>query len=180
MAVEALVTLPDQPAQGTTIEQPLGGNGWTAPHSAHACDISVVSDGTGGASTLRVHTDPRWTCVIAYMLSRVTTPTADYPLSQIIVMGRFAGFCQVTGVVDISDAPTGKSAGRLWTPPGIIGTTSEPPSSGTPMYGESVVNNIDTEAHSLHIRVYNFEKDAQRRVPLSVLLASLPRGSNLQ
>ncbi len=179
MSVSSLVTLPAQPGSGTTTERPLGGDGWTAPHSVHAVDVELESDASLGTSTIRVHTDPRWSCVISYMLTRLQAPTADMPIAQTIVMGKFSGFAQVTNVIDVSAAPIGISGGVLWTPPPFISSTSDPVSAAVPMYGESLMNNIDTETHTLHMRVYNFHKDAERRVPLSVLLASLPRGSNL-
>lgn len=44
----------------------------------------------------------------------------------------------------------------------------------------AVIDNVDTEGLALTLTVYNFKRDAFQKVPLNVLLASLPRGFDIQ
>lgn len=180
MSVSESLILPQQPVSGTVIDQPLGGNGWTAPHSRHAVNVELASDASGGTNKILVHTDPRWSCVVSFMLLRIANAVADSAWAMHVVIGVFTGFCQVNGTLDISQVPAGILPGALWTPPGFIGSTGVlDPVVGDPMNVQATINNVDTETLSLHAIVYNYEKDAMRKTPLDVLLASIPRGSNL-
>jgi len=77
MAVSDSVQLPEQPTSGFTRTQPLGGNGWSDPHSRTTCRITLASAAGGGTNILIIRLDPRYTQLVAFVNVSVAGATVD-------------------------------------------------------------------------------------------------------
>ncbi len=177
MSVSLGVQLPDQPSgSGVTIEGTLGGPGMVAPHSFQDCSINLESDASAGTNFVWVTTDPRWTSVFAYATAEVTSGAAAIPL-RIDLVGNIG--VRGPGFRGNMLLDAGLPQTLTWYPPPFLGTSPLKTTDATfPFRMLAQIPNTDTENLSLNIRVYNFQKDIQQRVPLSVLFASLPRGGS--
>jgi len=177
MSVTATIILPNQPAAGDVIYVPLGGDGWTSPMSLYEVNLQLANDASGGDTRLFVITDPRFEAVIhraeVVVASQAAQAEFTFNLNISAVAGRSPKVpMNYQGEMDFSTL-TGTGAAFWDLPPHIdaqqIATTTD---------------NVDaTELTILRAWIYNFHRDASRRVPLSILLASIPRsgsGSSIQ
>lgn len=168
VAVNLTVLMPNQPASGQVKYVPLGGDGYSAPHSAYSCFLTLAMDASGGNSTINLQFDPRFTQIVSYMRNEVVGVAADTAQRM---------FVRIDGDEIISDTVfatfwTGTAlATRLWKPPGVIGTSTQVDTA----YMTAQMVNTDGDTHNFTCRVYNFDKRARELTPLPVLLSSLPR-----
>lgn len=177
MSISDQVQLPDQPTAGVTTERGLGGHGLVAPHSYHDCTLQLASDASGGVSTLWIHSDPRWTCLFAYATLQITGAAAGVPF-RLDLLANEVGVHgpTLTGVTNFNANWVPRVS---WYPPPILGTSDQKTTSNAfPYRMRATIPNNNGEVAFLSIRVYNFEKDVQQRVPLSQLFAPLTRGSS--
>jgi len=179
VSVTASLVLPNQPAVGVVADTPLGGDGWSAPHSSQEVSFSLVGDASGGTMSLRVHTDPRWASVVSHITLRKSSAAADWTWALQVFPDRQA-MCQITGT-KVALALASASDSVLWCPPPLIGTTGQDGTSASdPFFIFATCVNVDvTETLTMNIKIYNFRKTVRERVPLSVILASLPRSSSV-
>ena len=183
MSVSEFVALPAQPLVGTTHVQGLWGDGLAAPINYQECFMQQTGDATAGTNSMTIHTDPRYDSVLAWAHLEKAGGAADWRYS-LQVQTDLSEIQSYGLVADDGDVLGGLLAfpGVTWFPIASIGTTDGISSVplNDPMYVTSVVQNIGVgETMSLYVRVYNFQKNARRKTPLSVLLASLPRGSSV-
>ncbi len=168
MSVNESLTLPNQPTVGSVEIRPLGGNGYTSPHSAYIVKIfSVTCDASGGQASLDLFLDPQFEGVFSVIGAVIASAAGSEQV-------RFDFFDRASAVAGVTkfeiqgtlsfDADTGSSC--FLTPP--------------PMFDQArlsvTTDNIDTETLRLSAIIYNFRRDAAQKTPLAVLLASLPRG----
>ncbi len=178
MSVAESIVLPAQPTSGQLFELPYGGDGLVAPHSAHVLNMSLTGDATGGTAIIRVHTDPRWCAVVSYALLRVSGLAADAKYAFVLTPGPGTTVLQQQGDIDFANL-AGVNDGRMWMPPGVVGTTNVPQGPTDPMNIAAVVDNPGVaETLTLDLRVFNFHKDVKQYVPTQVILSSLPRGGS--
>ncbi len=172
MSVTATLQLPEQPASGSTIWVPLGGNGYTAPHSMFEVDLQLANDASGGDTRLFILTDPRWESIIHRVELVVASSAAQAEFTLNLNISAIAGFppkvpMNLSGEMDFSTL-TGTSAAWWDLPPHIDAQQIS-----------CTLDNVDaTETSIIRAWVYNFHKDASQRVPLGVLLSSIPRSGN--
>ncbi len=173
MAVLASVDLPAQPTTGDVHVLPLGGNGWSAPHSATVVRVALASDVSGGVSQIKIVLDPRYVSLIAWMNTTIAAGASAVANRQgvvesatdLVVNGKACDYGAITGVENCS---------KLWMPPGCM-CTNTVLGSGYP-YIVSESPNVNGQTHTLRARILNFDKQAAQRTPLPMLLASLVRG----
>lgn len=179
MSVTDSVTLPSQPTSGILVDTPLGGDGWTAPHSMHNVRIALASAAGGGTNTITIFTDPRWTCLIESMMIRVDSLAAatDFMMASVPNNGARQ---QVNGSLAILTSLATVLPAAMWNPSAAFGTNNNDPGvSGEPGFIQAVIENVDTETLQFHARIYNFQKMAREATPLPILLASIPRSNAL-
>lgn len=165
MAVTTAITLPDQPTIGNVVYQPLGGDGWTAPHSLFMVDVHSVGDASGGTNRATVNADPRFEMLVDFLMVQVTFATViDFRFDIGRKNSSRALQCGET-VLD----PSGALSARIWSPPAIIDPAD------IRVSGE----NVDTQVIQLKAMIYNFNVRASEKTPLSILLASVRRSSAL-
>jgi len=166
VSVTAEFTLPAQPTSGTTTIRPLGGDGYSSPQNMYLCTIPKTCDASGGTCTITINMDPQFQSVIGLMQTSLTSAAAD----RLVKLGIFPdGFATGFSVqaLQVVDADVGSNL--MYSPPPVFNPTKV----------VATVDNVDTEVFRLSLLVYNFKRDAFQKVPLNVLLASLPRGFDI-
>jgi len=177
VSVTSAFELPAQPTNGTVGLQPLGGNGFTAPHSVYSVFEQVTHDASAGNASISCRFDPRYTQLVSYIGVGQTSgaATVDYFLE--IECSDVDRIAVVKEAPLISVVGLGITNQALWTPPAILCSAGLGAVTDTPFF-RVVTTNTDTESTILRARVYNFDKRARELVPLPELLGALVRGTN--
>ncbi len=167
MSVVGTLTLPDQPAAGSVAIRPLGGNGYSSPQSYYLAELVVTADASGGTLSATISMDPQYQSVVSLMHASLDSGAADritrldiFPESLDPVFSVIANM--------VVDSDVGQDL--LYAPPPLfpVGRVA------------AFLDNVDTEVLHLGLVIYNFKRDAFQKVPLNVLLDSLPRGFAVQ
>lgn len=173
MSVTTQIQIPSQPDVGAVTEIPLGGNGLIGPHSCNDVSVTSASDASGGVNEIIVHTDVRYACVFSFVQWQVTGASAVVPF-RINLKGSAAVLGPSATGNSSYDATLGAFA--AWDPSPYLGTSPALTSAtADPMRMRLVIPNTNTEGLAVYLRVYNFMKDVQTRVPLGTIFSSLPR-----
>lgn len=174
MSVTQTIVLPAQPAAGSTVQVALAGNGYTAPHSETRVRVNQAGDASGGINTIQVNWDPRWVSMVAFSsfviggLAAAQSVELNYRISANSGMG-------VVLVVPFPNI-TGINPQVTWCPPAQL--CSVPSIGATQPNFRAALVNTDGDTYQLDLVLYNFKKDVLQVTPLSILLASLPRGTS--
>lgn len=166
LTISETMTIPNQPNVGNLEYVPLGGNGWEAPQSAWMLDMHITGDASGGFLLFTVNRDDRFEHLVQFMsieVIRATTIPYRFDLfrSNATEIHNF-------GETDLCDATGLEATGTIWTPPPMI----------NPIKFATGTTNVDLELVRFKLLLYNFNIRASEKVPLSVLLASLPRAAS--
>jgi len=167
LSVSADVTLPAQPSVGAMKLVPLGGNGFNSPHSMYLIGgFGVAGDASGGNAVVSINMDDRFQCLCSVIESKVDTDAVAATTRLSIHAANI--FSINVAALQVMD-PTGDSR-VVWSPPSLFNANLI----------KGVWANIGTgEDYLLSCVIYNFDKRASELVPLSTLLASLPRATAL-
>jgi len=160
MAIAQDVNLTDQPAVGSNKWIPLGGDGFTSPQSLYFFDIANTGDASGGNVVIQVFRDQRFENIASFIQVQVAGAAT---LVRFDVSREDTGRAIHVGSTVIDEA--GTFGALLWAPPLIIDAQK---------WALTLVN-TDTEVIRFKGLVYNFDVQASEKVPLSVLVASMPR-----
>lgn len=167
VSVSSTVTFPSQPTTGTLTFQPLGGNGFIAPHSQYLLSMSVAGDAGGGVVTLKANMDPRYAALIQLISAESSSAAQADGYRFAIAAKDSALFLTNVGLMQYSAWESGNRI--TWNPGALM----------DPDYlNFTCVNQDATEVYKLYAIVYNFDINAPQRVPLPQLFASLPRASS--
>lgn len=167
MSVSVTLNLPEQPSSGLLQIKPLGGDGYTSPQSYYLLEINQVSGAGGGTNTILVNLDPQYQCVVALMQTNLASPAADRVVRlDIFPEGLFPEF-SIQAVMAF-DADVGSNL--MYSPPPLFNQRRV----------SAITDAVDTETLALRLVIYNFKRDAFQKVPLNILLESLPRGFSIQ
>lgn len=168
MAVAVELVLPDQPGIGVNQYIPLGGDGWTAPHSVAEFSISSAGDASAGNNVITLNFDPRFISVVSYV--RLANSSASTALEMSLTMfptGRsqpqvqaFANAVPVIGMFG--------NQILTWCPPPL-------PHLGSL---QGATPNINGDTLSIMGWIYQFQINVLQKVPLNIILASLPRSDS--
>jgi len=168
VTVQETILLPAQPAIGRTEYVPLGGNGWDSPFSYYAVAVELQADGSGGVNDITVVMDPQFMSLIGYIQSLViSVASATDSVRHITITEQDHIRDTRQMIIDVESS----IAAIYWTPPGIT-------LNSTPLHTptiRSVVENNDADDHFMNLRLYNFKKDAEKKVPLRLIMANLVR-----
>lgn len=169
MAVATTMSLPDQPAVGLVTYVPLGGDGWTAPHSVF--EVSMASEGAagGGDNVATVNFDPRWQSVVTYM--RATNDSASGTIEMFMELLQDHSQPQLSAFANTVPILGFKTVNLMtWCPPPIPGMRR----------ARCTVPNVDGDDLLFQFYLYNFNINVLQKVPLNLILASLPRADSVQ
>lgn len=170
MAVTTTLTLPASDTNGgLTTYIALGGNGYSAPQSMFEVSVFSAATASGGINQIQVTFDARFQSIVTYVrMSGGSASTAlemdcalfpPLPRNQPRAQG-FVNAVPVNGLFTTND--------YVWNPPPLMGMGR--------IHG--TVPNINGDDLTLQFYMYNFNINVLQQVPLSLILASLPRGSS--
>lgn len=173
MAVASSVTLPAQPTDGTMTLVPLGGDGFTAPHSAYAIQNHRVDGASGGgAAVLTVIMDDRYCSLVQFVTIRNDqVASADADLRLIITAK--SGGTQIpqqtlSGPISAISATVNPSTiGVTWNPTPIL----LPGGSNAGQLVASMLN-VENDEYRLSTMIYLFDISVRERTPMGQLLWS--------
>lgn len=162
MAINVDVDLQDQPASGLIQIVPLAGNGYTAPKSMYLVDVDLTQDASGGVAAIRVTRDDRFEHICAVMSADNNNSSAVAIQFDIQLVRAPAG--PSYNVSKIPSLSPGVKNLAMFIPPPLI----------NPVTFNVRCTNVDTFVLRATMVIYNFNINASKVTPLSVLLASMP------
>lgn len=171
IAVSETVTLPAQPTTGNLTFVPLGGDGYTSPRAAYALvNHKVVGDAGGGAATLEVVLDDRFTSLVSFVsVESQQVSSADVGLR--IEISSIAGGRQIPQMrhqevaTAISATIAASTISRTWNPPAQL-----LPGAGEVGRVQFKMINTLNDDYFLSMLVYLFDIRARELTPLAPLL----------
>ncbi len=166
MSVNYSFALPAQPDEGGFELVPLGGNGFTAPHSMYLASPFITGDASGGIAEVDMTLDDRYTCLVNHVQVDATS-AAGAKHTRIVLFGPGSFAMSVAPIAPVSSIDT--VARASWSPDPLFKARSL----------KSRWLNVDTEVYYCHSVIYNFDIRAAEEMPLSALLASLPRSESV-
>lgn len=180
MAVTTSVLLPNQPAAGSTIFVPYGGNGTQSPTSAYAVRIDSTGDASGGDQQVIITPDPQFTSVVSYMHAVVIGATANVPV-RIGINPDDPANSNVFGNATYANVGLGASsarAGIFYTPPPmlLVGRDHPVEAGDQPQLHVTFANQNGREVR-LYALIYNFLRDVAQTTPLNEIFSCLARGA---
>ncbi len=166
MSVATDVNIPSQPTTGSLELLPLGGNGEIAPRSMQLLRQDLAGDASGGQVTMSFLCDTRFENVITRLQLSASSAAAAVPYSFAADQRPDTTSMVAAGLTFLDTVQAVNNA--YWDLPPLFN-----------MRGGSVItDNVDaTEVYTLRAWIWNFNIDASRRIPLNLLLSSLPRAS---
>ncbi len=170
MSVNAAVTLPAQPTQGTSVYEALGGDGRQAPHGCYFCTLEVAGDATGGVASMTITFDVRYTNLVAYMNLGIEADAGagDFMLRLQGAANAFPPRPQIVGTIpQVASTLTADNAEFLWYPPPVFFQQQGIATASVPNVG---VN----ETYKLQIEILVFDPDVRRLAPLPWLMLNVP------
>lgn len=171
MAITVVLNIPGQPAAGALELVPLGGNGYTSPHSFYAFEVISAGDVSGGTNLVYVRPDERYTSLVPYVMTRVTGLAADVVVEVVIAA---TALDRVTQDQTIAFTTSNFAGHLVWRPPPmIIQTPGRTGSVDTPWLRWETAN-VDGEGLNCIGRIYNFAIDVREKISLPVILSSIP------
>ncbi len=169
-SVTETVVMPAQPATGTVIRIPLGGNGYHAPIAAYEVSgFAVTGDASSGSLQAQINMDPRYTALCSFVTMSIQQGTsADADVS--FLMSGSAGFVPtqadqgpVTAVASLVDAGEIR---KTWTPTPVI----MPGGNNANAHVRVNVLNVDGDVLGLSALFYIFNIRARELTPMGPLL----------
>lgn len=165
MSVSISVNLPAQPSSsvvdGAIAYIPLGGDGYEAPHSMFQGVVNLDADASGGTQTISIFADPRFQSMVQFFTTNTAAPAADKVVQW---------FCQpsnnAAGVYTLARTCANLArCGLAMTPPLVMPWANWSVQQG----------NVDTEDMFLDFTILNYAIDCTHKVPLNIILASIPQ-----
>lgn len=164
MSIQTSFTLPAQPPSGGFANLVgLSGDGFTSPMSMYLLQPTDTGDVTGGGLAWNVTMDPRYVSVVSHMGFQVLAASAR--TCRLSISGRSGDVVSVAGIAPITNL-LAAIVDFDWSPSPLIDVKTL----------TWTIQNVDANEYTGLATIYNFDKESMFRVPLSVILASLPRG----
>lgn len=179
MSVLTQVELPAQPTVGGVVFHPLGGNGFSGPHSVYHGLVESASDASGGKNEIQVRLDPRFTQLVIQVQCSVAGQAAaldcDIQLFESVnsVMGvrREVPYRPISGLT---------AAGHVnWNPAPFLLSAGPKVGSNFQPYLRTAIDNTNGETLYCRFHVYNFDKRARELVPIEIMSSVLVRAESV-
>lgn len=175
MTVTAAFTLPDQPAAGTVNLQPLGGDGFSSPHSVYQVRATVDADSSTGRLEQYIRFDPRFVQVVSNVIISIESP-ADTTNVMARITGEQGGRLEIRQAIPVvAVSGQGSECVLSWTPEPMAVSSFLDSSSTAAPHVRVVLDNVDTEDLTVDALIYNFDKRARELAPLSDIFSFLSR-----
>lgn len=171
MAVSIDNQLPEQPVLGVNTYTPLGGDGWTAPHSVAEVSVGSAGDASGGNNVITVTFDPRFISIVAYVRLHNSSASAGIEMNLALLPELPRSQPQLTAFYnDVPVAQLNSSNVITWSPSPLPHLSRL----------QATTTNVNGDSLTLQAYIYQFQRTALQQVPLNLILSSLPRGDNAQ
>lgn len=170
MSVSATLNLPDQPAVGNVVFQPLGGNGTTAPLGSYLAEIGVVGDASGGNATVVLNGDPRYTNMFGWvnLVIAVDAAASEFVASILRDINSLEPPPRIVGTLPhVATTTSGVNAGLLWYPPAMLFDKN-----GTALF--VTANVAVTETYSIRAQIFCFNDNVERLAAFQWLAMTTP------
>lgn len=168
MSVAVEDSLPAQPANGSSVYRPLGGDGWTAPHALYSTLSQLASDASGDDSDITLNLDTRFMNIV-FLMEQLLVGFSSAREGEMQVIGdRPTGALHRVRMfgLQIHLGTVGGNRGLLsWNPPLIVDAES--------VFSQTENTGVGP-THNLLCLIYCFQKRALEKIPLNSLLASIP------
>lgn len=148
---------------------PLGGNGFTGPHSAYALEAQLAGDASGGTATVACRMDERFVCLVSYMACRIDGAAADVDYQLFVIASETV---VQAGTMKYMSFAGSAQAAVVWTPPPILLSAGPGAATSRPLI-RFVAPNTNGDTYTLGGRIYNFDKRVRESVPIATLFASV-------
>ncbi len=168
-AVSAALVLPAQPAAGSLVYVPLGGDGQRAPKFAWALRVFQLSgDASGGAAQLTVTLDPRYTSLVSLVTWQIAQGAAADADFRVLLRGDTSPTVLDLGTQDSTvSLVSAFEVGRTWNPTPIV-----LPGGNENAQIQAHFKNVDGDEYFLDALIYAFDIDVRQRTPMGPLLWS--------
>lgn len=170
MAIADTVTLPAQPTSGRVHIVPLGGDGFTAPHSMYTIsDMALTGDVAGGSLQMDIIFDERYCSLVQFVTFRnaqATPADAEFKVSIFSVDDNFTPVQLVQGDLTAVAATIDSSSLALtWNPTPIL-------FGGGPAIGRIRLRlkNVDADVVRLSATIFLFNIRVRETTPMGPLL----------
>ena len=155
MAVGTTQQLPEEPTIGSLEFVPLGGDGWIAPQSMYVGRTQSTGDASGGAHSITINADPRFTQICAVLEAEFEAAAAARFAKLVVQERSIASRVNFAGdsSFDAGLEATGSNTAFLgWNPPPhALRYTEENPS-----FVQFLCTNVNAEDIYLEFRLFNF------------------------
>lgn len=167
MSIAQTLALPDQPALGDVNLVPLGGDGFTAPHSSyHVNTFEVEGDATGGTVTQTIRMDPRYVSLISYATLRMTQVNDTDEIVRFTISG--GGFMPRVGCTRTLEHDPHLSTFEIfdtWVPAPVLA-----PGAGRTTSLSVICDNNVNNLYFVDALVYLFDIRVREMTPMGPLL----------
>lgn len=172
MSVTVIANLPETGATTgvSTLYEPLGGDGMTAPLSATFIQTTVTGDASGGNAILTVNIDPRWAQILDYATLKVENLALDQSVSWQVHNGNTAQLANETQNLIAPVSAQFQAPITIWYPPLMTLVQSNPDS--VPSMSAFVNNNV-SDVYTCQWKLLNFDREAPHDVPSGIFAANL-------
>jgi len=178
LSVIETVWLPDQPSSGITDVQPLGGNGWSAPHSAVYSEALSSGDASGGTNRIQFRFDESHTALPYWLSLKLTGQSADSRALVNLVFGEPGGGMNVQDSVLLHHTPEGGASESYatWRIPPVVCNPRPGAGSGnaTVPFIEVYVENAVGANLTAHLYALEFNPNVAQVTPFPYLTANFP------
>ncbi len=165
MAVTQTTQLPEQPAGGSSRLIPLTGDGFTFPRSMYEVQALLAGDASAGNSDIQIDFDQRYTTLVVHVELVILGAAASQDYLLNLAMRLSSITAQVVGQTIQNSVSTLTPGIAWWDPPPLVPVESI----------QSTVANVNGDTTLLKVWSYNFDINALNTIPLSLMLAGLPR-----
>lgn len=152
MSVSTTLTLPAQPTTAGTVSViPLGGDGFSAPHSAYSLRSQRLDhDASGGTAAITCVLDARYVSLVSFVNLFIDQASASDEIVRIELEG--AGTPIIRDNFTLTANPTTVDAGNIWYPP-----TWVLPGADRVCLIRFTADNVDGNDSFMSALIYNFD-----------------------
>jgi len=167
-----VITLPQQPANGTVTFEAMGGNGLTAPKGAYFIrNVQATADNSGvGANGVEVRMDPTYTYLIqdsSAFLSQTTPANQHFVWLHTGLGVPSQGRRLLANVTSVQI--TAATLADFWSPPASI---NRPPGTFSVL-----TRSLGTDIFTFNMTIFLFDIRAREQVPYGDLIAAATGGA---
>lgn len=167
MSVSETTSIPiAQPASGSVLFQPMGGDGWTSPQGRYEIDISLAMNVSGGTWRIAVQLDPQYMNLVALMQLETDQASDTIPFAMDMKLKASTNIFRVAGDLLQLDSA---SCSRLWSVPPAIDVKDI----------DFRLDNTDTFTGRATATIYVFRKGAQHIIPIDKIFQCLVRAGSV-